>query len=95
MQMIIGVLTVDIFLPGCTSLKEKRMAIRSLKDKVRHKYNVSIAEVDFQDKWQRARLGIAQVGGSYQIIEKNVNSIFSIIEHNGMMEVIEHSLEFV
>lgn len=95
MQLIVGLLTVDLFLPYSASLKEKRLVIKSIKDKVRNKFNVSIAEVDYQDKWQRAQLGVVQVGNDYIFIEKNMNAIFTLIESNGTAEITQHSLEFL
>ena len=95
MQLIIGLLTVDIFLPSSGSLKEKRIVIKGLKDKIRHKFNVSIAEVDFLDKWQRARLAIVQAGNSYNFIEKNMTAIFTLIEANGICEITDHNLEYM
>ncbi len=95
MQMIIGVMTVDLYVPFSGSLKEKRMVVKGLKDKIRNKYNVSISEVEFQDKWQRARLGIVQVGNDYKFIEKNLNAIFQIIESNGALQVLDHTFEFI
>ncbi len=95
MQLIIGLLTVDIFIPGSTSLKEKRMVVKGLKDKIRHKFNVSIAEVDFTDKWQRSRLAIAQVGNDYGFVQKNIDTVFKIIDSNVSLEVTDHSFEFI
>jgi uncharacterized protein YlxP (DUF503 family) len=95
MQLIIGLLTVDLFLPASGSLKEKRMVIKAIKDKIRHKFNVSIAEIDFLDKWQRARLAVVQVGNSYSFIEKNMTAIFTLIEANGICEIVEHNLEYM
>ena len=95
MQMIIGLLTLDLLIPHCGSLKEKRIAIKSLKDKIRNKFNVSIAEIDFQDKWQRAQIAIVQVGNEYQYIEKKLNSVFALIEANGVIEITNHSVEYL
>lgn len=93
--MIIAVLTVDLYLPGATSLKEKRAVLRKLKDRVGNNFNVSIAEVDFADKWQRARIGIAQIGNDYKYLEKNIQTIFRIIDSNDSAEVIDHSMEYL
>ncbi|GAB4371215.1 MAG: DUF503 domain-containing protein [Calditrichia bacterium] len=95
MQLIIGLLTVDVYIPGSNSLKEKRVIIKGLKDKVRKKFNVSIAEVDYHEKWQRAKLGIVQVGNDYSFIEKNIDKIFDIIDSNGSLHVVEHTFEFI
>jgi uncharacterized protein YlxP (DUF503 family) len=59
-----GTLEVDLHLPHCRSLKEKRATIRPIVDGARHRYRVAAAEVADQDRWQRARLGFAAVGGT-------------------------------
>ncbi|MFZ0390326.1 MAG: DUF503 domain-containing protein [Calditrichia bacterium] len=95
MKVIVGLMTLDLFLPVSGSLKEKRMVIKSLKDRIHNRYNVSIAEVDFLDKWQRSRLGIALVANDYSHIEKNMNAIFNYIESTGKAEIVDHSFEFL
>ncbi|NIV98638.1 DUF503 family protein, partial [Candidatus Saccharibacteria bacterium] len=52
--MIIAVLKVDLYLHGAASLKDKRTIVRGIKDRLNKKFNISLAEIDFQDKWQRA-----------------------------------------
>lgn len=94
-DLIVGLLTVDLYLPGCTSLKEKRSVIRSLKEKLSHKFNISIAEVAFMDKWQRARIGIAQVGNDQKYLRKSLDTVFAIIDANPAAEVTEHLVEFL
>jgi uncharacterized protein YlxP (DUF503 family) len=93
--MIIAVLTVDLYLPGSISLKDKRAILRRLKDRLANKFNISIAEVDYQDKWQRTQLGIAQVGNDYKFLEKSMNQILKIIDNNDSAEVMEHLIEYL
>jgi len=59
--MFIGSMQVELHLPGALSLKEKRFALKSIKTKLRNQFNISIAEIDYHDKWQRSLLGIACV----------------------------------
>ncbi len=59
--MIVGTLEVELLLPGSASLKDKRMVLNRLKDRVRGRFNASVAEVDHQDTWRRARIGVAVV----------------------------------
>jgi hypothetical protein len=54
--VIVGVVTWELHLEGCHSLKDKRHILRSLKDRLRNKFNVSVAETDHNDLWQRAEL---------------------------------------
>ena len=55
--MPVGLLTLEIHLPYAHSLKEKRMVVQRLRDRLRRKFNVAVAELDHQDLWQRAVLG--------------------------------------
>ena len=57
----IGVLTLEIRVENSHSLKEKRHVVKGLKDRLRHKFNVSVAEIDYQDLWQRALVAVATV----------------------------------
>ncbi|MCK4351047.1 MAG: DUF503 domain-containing protein, partial [Candidatus Krumholzibacteria bacterium] len=56
--MIVSRLRVQFLLPGCNSLKEKRFVLNSLKARLRNRFNVSVCEIDYQDKWQRSELGL-------------------------------------
>ncbi len=93
--MIIAVLTVDLLLYDSASLKDKRGVIRRLKDRLKNKFNISIAEVEYLDKWQRARLGVAQVGGDYKFLEKNMHKILEMIDAYEAVEVTEHLIEYL
>jgi uncharacterized protein len=65
-RMIIGVSQLTLHLPGCHSLKEKRQVIKSLVARLRNRFEVAIAEVDEQDRWQTAVLGVTCVSNSSQ-----------------------------
>lgn len=56
---MVGLSEIELHLPGCRSLKEKRQVIKSIKDRARSRFNISISEVDHHDLWQRATLAIA------------------------------------
>jgi len=72
--MNIGLLTLEIFLPNSHSLKEKRFVMRSLKDRLR-KFNISIAECDHQELWQRSTMGIVSICSDHQVLEKTLNAV--------------------
>ena len=59
--MVVGLLSVELHIGGARSLKEKRFVLRGLKDRLRGSFNVSVAEVEFQDLWQRAGLAVVAV----------------------------------
>jgi hypothetical protein len=69
--MTIGLLTLEIHLPYAHSLKEKRMVVQRVKERLRGKFNVAVAELDHQDLWQRAVLGVASISSS----ERNLRQV--------------------
>ena len=81
--MVIASGTWDLNLPGCSSLKEKRSIIRSLKDRLRNKFNVSVAETAFQDVHKRAQLSIALVASDGRYAESVLDKLDSFVERNG------------
>lgn len=62
--MVVGVQTFELAIPGATSLKAKRSVVRSLKDRLRQRFNVSVAETDRHDRADRAVLTVATVADS-------------------------------
>ncbi len=78
--MIIGTCRITLYIPSAHSLKEKRAVIKSLLAHVQKEYNVSIAEVDGQDLWQRAVLGVACVSTSQQYAHGQLESVVRFIE---------------
>jgi len=71
----IGVLTLELRLEHSHSLKEKRHVVQGLKDRLRHKFNVAVAEIDGQDLWQRATLAAVTVSSSRDFAEKVLRSV--------------------
>ena len=80
--MIIGVVTATISIPDARSLKDKRMVIRSLKDRILGKMNVSVAEVGHQDKWQISDLAFVTVAGDSVIVQSRISDISSFLRSN-------------
>lgn len=71
----IGVLTLELRLENSHSLKDKRSVVQSLKNRLRNKFNVSVAEIDAQDLWQRATLAAVTVSSSHAFAEKVLRSV--------------------
>lgn len=91
--MVVGVAEIELHLPECTSLKQKRQLLRSVLDRVKAKYNVSISEVLHHDLWQRATLGIAYVTQTQHQARKVLSSIERFIENNQQMEILENRVD--
>ncbi len=71
----IGVLTLEIRLEGSQSLKDKRHVVKSLKDRLRSKFNVAVAEIDYQDLWQRAAVAAVTVSSDHEHAQKVLQSV--------------------
>jgi uncharacterized protein YlxP (DUF503 family) len=71
----IGVLTLELRLETSHSLKEKRHVVAGLKDRLRHKFNVAVAEIDHQDLWQRATLAAVTVAGDHLHAERVLHGV--------------------
>jgi len=71
----IGVLTLEIRVQDSHSLKDKRHVVKSLKDRLRHKFNVSVAEIDYQDLWQRALVAIVTVSSDHAHAEQILQTV--------------------
>jgi len=93
--MVVGVCTIDLHLPGVGSLKGKRQILLSLKERIQGKFNVSIAEVDGNDLWQRAVLGIACVANDGRYATKVLDSVLNMIRANPAVELVRHQMEFL
>src|SRR5262245_16253491 len=73
--MPIGLLTLELHLPYAHSLKEKRLVVQKLKDRLRAKFNVAVAEMDHQDVWQRSVIGVVSIASDQQIVEQILQSV--------------------
>lgn len=93
--MNVGLCIVQIHLPGVASLKEKRQVLRGLKDRLRDQYNVSVAEIDHQDLWQRATLGIVGIASARLPLEQTFSSIQGEVERRVPGEVLSYEVEYL
>ena len=93
--MFIGTLKFEIIIPGSSSLKDKRRIIQSLQNKIKSKFNVSIAEIDYQDKWQRAVIGLCFVNSEKKEIESIREKIKEIVFNNTDIMVINELSEII
>jgi uncharacterized protein YlxP (DUF503 family) len=93
--MVIGVCTIELHIPDQGSLKGKRQVLLSLKDRVRQKFNVSIAELEAQELWQRAVLGVACIGNEKRHINRQMDHVLSMIRRMPSVEIIQTSLEMI
>lgn len=86
--MVVGVCTVELWIPESQSLKDKRQVLHSVKDRLRGKFNLSIAEVDGQDLWQKAVLGMACVANDGSYVEQVLEQALNVIKSMPTIEVV-------
>jgi len=92
----VGVCTIELRLPGNDSLKGKRRIIKSIIARVGQQFNVSIAEVESQDTWQRAVLGVSGVSSSAEYVHGQMERVVEWIETNRPdVEVLEYYIELL
>jgi uncharacterized protein YlxP (DUF503 family) len=93
--VVVGVLRLELLLHDNHSLKGKRSVLRTIKARVQNKFNVSIAECEDQDLWQRALLGVSQVGSNEPHVDRCLREVVHFIEELRVAEVGEERLEFL
>lgn len=91
--MRVGVVKLELHFPFSRSLKEKRHALRKIKDKILARHKVSIQEVSHNDKWQRAQLGFAVVSHDGQLVHTIIDKIIHDIDLMGVGERVDEIIE--
>jgi len=93
--MIIGLLIFEIFLPYSHSLKEKRKTLNMIRDRLKKKYNIAFAELDYQNKWQRSKVGLVTLNTQKRMIEKIFQKIVLETEENIEGEILYKEVYFL
>ncbi len=91
--MVIGVGSIELLIHESSSLKSKRRVIKTILGRVRSKFDVSIAEVGYQDKWQRSELGFAVVSNDGGHAHRMLETIIGYVENLHLAEVIDSGIE--
>ncbi len=92
--MVVSVIAWELHLDGCTSLKQKRAILRSLKDRLRGRHNLSVAETDYQDTWQRAELCAALVAANRKLAEQILNRADELVASDARVRIIDSTTIF-
>lgn len=93
--MIVGIIEWDLEIPGCQSLKQKRRVVRSLKDRLRNRLNISVAETENQDLWQRSGIGGAVVSNTRRHVESVLEQADQLVRKEHRARVITSQRDFV
>jgi uncharacterized protein YlxP (DUF503 family) len=93
--MPVGLLLLDLQLPDAHSLKDKRQILRSLKARLRRKFNIAIAELDFHDVWQSSTIGIVTLSNAEQHVEESLQSVLREAQRQLGPILVDHSVELL
>ncbi len=93
--MPVGVMTLEIRIPYAHSLKEKRAVLRKLRDRLWSRFNWAVAELDHQETWQRATLGVVSISSSRRNLEQVLESVLRESENILGRELEDHSIDYI
>jgi uncharacterized protein YlxP (DUF503 family) len=93
--MVVGTMIIELLLHDNRSLKGKRKIVRSMVDKVKHKFNVAIAEIGSNDKWQRIELGISTVGNDRRHVDSSLANVLSFLDSLYLAEIVDSKIEIM
>ncbi|HMO25428.1 MAG TPA: DUF503 domain-containing protein [Tepidisphaeraceae bacterium] len=93
--MTIGVLQLELSIPAAMSLKDKRRAVKSLKDRIAHAHNVSIAEVDALDEHRRSIIGVAMVGNERGYVEGGLSKLVDLVRLNTNVILTDYRIDLM
>ncbi|MFL7812306.1 MAG: DUF503 domain-containing protein [Anaerolineales bacterium] len=94
--MTVGLLTIQLRIPMCSSLKEKRSQLKPLLSRLKREFNVSVAELDLQDSWQDALIGCAALSNDAAHVQRSLQKIIPWIErHYPHLMIVQDRIELV
>jgi uncharacterized protein len=91
--MVVAVARLTLIIHDSNSLKGKRKVVKSLIEKVRHRFEASVAEVEDQDLWQKAQIGVALVGNDARLLTTRLDQISSFIDNQHTAEIVDSYVE--
>ena len=94
--MSLGLLTLHIHIPGCQSLKEKRGRLKPLLNRIHREFNVSVAEIDYQDVWQEAVIACALVSNYKDHTQRSLQKLVNWIENSWPdVDLVNENIELI
>lgn len=93
--MVVGVLNLDLIIHDSQSLKAKRGRVKKILSRIKNTFEVTVAEVGSQDKWQRAEIGVAAIGNDRAVINQRLDHVLNFVDAMGTAEVIDNTIELI
>jgi uncharacterized protein len=93
--MTVGILQLELFIPASNSLKAKRMVLHSVKARLRNSFNVAVAQIDDEDKWQKTTLAVVGVERDRRNMNATLSSVVNFIERFDSVNMIDYEMEII
>jgi len=93
--MAVGLLTLELHLAEAQSLKDKRQVLRSLKDRLRAHFNVAVAELDFEDSWQRSVVGVVTLSNEERHVEDSLQKVLAEADRILGPMLVSHAVDLL
>ena len=93
--MPVGLLTLELHIAEAQSLKDKRQVLRSLKDRLRNQFNVAVAELDFEDMWQRSVVGVVTLSNEEHHVEEALQKVLAEADKILGPVLVAHAVDFL
>ena len=93
--MPVGILTLELHIPDAHSLKDKRQIVRSLKDRLRRHFNVAVAEMEYQEVWQRSIIAVVTLSTAEQHVEESLQSVLREADRLLGPVLVNHVVEMI
>jgi uncharacterized protein YlxP (DUF503 family) len=91
----VGLLTLELHIAEAQSLKDKRQVLRSLKDRLRNQFNVAVAELDFEDMWQRSVVGVVTLSNEEHHVEEALQKVLAGADRILGPVLVAHAVDFL
>jgi uncharacterized protein YlxP (DUF503 family) len=95
MAMPVGLLTLELHIAEAQSLKDKRQVLRSLKERLRAHFNVAVAELDFEDVWQRSVVGVVTLSNEEQHVEEALQKVLAEADRILGPTLVSHAVDLL
>lgn len=94
-MMFVGLLTLELHIPGSGSLKDRRRVVKGMKDRIAARFNVSVAEVGDAGLWQRATVAVACVSNDRTHVSEVLDKVVDLVRSNTQADLIDYGIEFL
>ena len=93
--MTIGICRIELYLPECGSLKQKRSVLKSLCARIQNKFNVSVSELSDNDLWQKALLGVAVIANESKYANQVLSSVVDLVRSDAHLVMMDYTMEML